>query len=45
MSLNVKPVVSALRHNRAGALLVALEIAIALAVMVNAAWIVAQRIQ
>lgn len=45
MSLNVKPVISALRHNRTGAILVALEIAIALAVMVNAAWIVAQRIQ
>ncbi|HVC29899.1 MAG TPA: FtsX-like permease family protein [Steroidobacteraceae bacterium] len=43
MSLNVGPVVSALRRNRTGALLVALEIAIALAVMVNSAWIVAQR--
>src|SRR5487761_1863822 len=45
MSLNVRPVLSALGRNRAGALLVALEIAIALAVMVNAAWIVAQRIE
>lgn len=44
MSLNVRPVVSALRRNRTGAVLVALEIAIALAVMVNATWIVAQRI-
>ncbi|HEX5460312.1 MAG TPA: FtsX-like permease family protein [Steroidobacteraceae bacterium] len=44
MSLNVRPVVSALRRNRTGALLVVLEIAIALAVMVNAAWIVAQRV-
>lgn len=44
MSLNVRPVVTALRRNRAGALLVVLEIAIALAVMVNAAWIVAQRV-
>jgi len=43
MSLNVRPVVSALRRNRTGAILVALEIAIALAVMVNSAWIVAQR--
>jgi putative ABC transport system permease protein len=43
MSLNVRPVVSALQRNRTGALLVALEIAIALAVMVNSAWIVAQR--
>jgi putative ABC transport system permease protein len=45
MSLNVRPVLSALSRNRTGALLVALEIAIALAVMVNAAWIVAQRFQ
>jgi len=45
MSLNVRPVLSALCRNRAGAILVALEIAIALAVMVNAAWIVAQRIE
>jgi len=45
MSLNVRPVFSALCRNRAGAILVALEIAIALAVMVNAAWIVAQRIE
>lgn len=45
ISLNVRPVLSALSRNRTGALLVALEIAIALAVMVNAAWIVAQRIQ
>ncbi|MGH8297652.1 MAG: ABC transporter permease [Steroidobacteraceae bacterium] len=45
MSLNVRPVVSALSRNRTGAILVALEIAVALAVMVNAAWIVAQRFQ
>lgn len=45
ITLNVRPIVSALRRNRTGAILVALEIAIALAVMVNAAWIVAQRIQ
>lgn len=43
MNLNVRPVLSALRRNRTGAILVALEIAIALAVMVNSAWIVAQR--
>jgi putative ABC transport system permease protein len=43
MNLNIRPVVSALRRNRTGAILVALEIAIALAVMVNSAWIVAQR--
>jgi putative ABC transport system permease protein len=45
MSLNVRPVLSALSRNRTGAILIALEISIALAVMVNAAWIVAQRIQ
>ena len=45
ISLNVRPVISALSRNRTGAVLVALEIAIALAVMVNATWIVAQRIQ
>jgi putative ABC transport system permease protein len=44
MQLNVRPVLSALARNRTGAILVALEIAIALAVMVNATWIVAQRI-
>lgn len=44
-SLNVRPILSALSRNRTGAILVALEIAIALAVMVNAAWIVAQRVQ
>ncbi|HEV2443614.1 MAG TPA: FtsX-like permease family protein [Steroidobacteraceae bacterium] len=44
MSLNVRPILSALSRNRTGAILVALEIAIALAVMVNASWIVAQRI-
>jgi len=45
MTLNVRPVLSALSRNRTGALLVALEIAIALAVMVNAAWIISQRVQ
>lgn len=45
MSLNIRPILSALSRNRTGAILVALEIALALAVMVNAAWIVAQRIE
>ena len=45
MPLNARPVLSALARNRTGAILVALEIALALAVMVNATWIVAQRIQ
>jgi putative ABC transport system permease protein len=44
MPLNTRPILSALVRNRTGAILIALEIAIALAVMVNAAWIVAQRI-
>jgi putative ABC transport system permease protein len=45
MNLNVRPILSALSRNRTGAFLIALEIAIALAVMVNATWIVAQRIE
>src|ERR1700741_3484541 len=45
LSLNFRPILSALSRNRTGAILIALEIAIALAVMVNAAWIVAQRVQ
>ncbi|MGH8202943.1 MAG: ABC transporter permease [Steroidobacteraceae bacterium] len=45
INLNVRPILSALTRNRAGAVLIALEIAIALAVMVNAAWIIAQRVQ
>jgi putative ABC transport system permease protein len=44
MPLNARPILSALGRNRTGALLVALEIAIAIAVMVNAVWIVAQRV-
>lgn len=44
-NLNVRPILSALTRNRTGAVLIALEIAIALAVMVNAAWIIAQRVQ
>ena len=42
--MNIRPVVSALLRNRVGAILVALEVAIALAVLVNAAFIVGQRI-
>jgi putative ABC transport system permease protein len=45
IALNLRPLLTALFRNRTGAILVALEIAIALAVMVNAAWIVAQQIQ
>src|SRR5215467_2502204 len=45
MSLDIRPVVSALLRNRTGALLVAFQIAIALAVLVNAVYIVHQRIE
>jgi putative ABC transport system permease protein len=43
MSLAVRPILSALLRNRTGAVLVALQIAIALAVLVNALYIVVQR--
>jgi putative ABC transport system permease protein len=45
MSLSLRPTISALLRNSTGALLVALQIAIALAVLVNAIYIVHQRIQ
>ena len=45
MSLDIRPVVSALLRNRTGALLVAVQIAITLAVLVNAVYIVHQRIE
>jgi len=44
MSLNVRPILSALLRNRTGAVLVALQIALALAILVNAAYVVKQRI-
>jgi len=44
MSLDIRPVVSSLLRNRTGAVLVAFQIAIALAVLVNAVFIVHQRI-
>ncbi len=44
MSLNVRPILSALLRNRTGAVLVAVQVAIALAVLVNAIYIVVQRI-
>lgn len=43
MSHQVRPILSALLRNRTGAVLVALQIAIALAVLVNALYIVVQR--
>jgi len=45
MSLDIRPVVSSLLRNRTGAVLVAFQIAIALAVLVNAVFIVQQRIE
>lgn len=44
MSLNIRPLISALKRNPTGALLVALQVSITLAVLVNAAWIVRQRV-
>jgi putative ABC transport system permease protein len=43
MSMNIRPICSALLRNRTGAVLVAIQIAIALAVMVNAVYIAKQR--
>jgi putative ABC transport system permease protein len=45
MNLNIRPILSALWRNRTGAILVAVQIAIALAVLVNALYIVMQRIE
>ena len=45
MNLHVRPIVSALLRNRTGAVLVALQVAIALAVLVNALFIVITRLE
>jgi putative ABC transport system permease protein len=45
MSLNIRPIVSALLRNGTGGVLVALQIAIALAVLANALFIVTQRVE
>jgi len=45
MSLDIRPTLSALLRNRTGAVLVAAQVAIALAVLANAAYIVVQRIE
>jgi putative ABC transport system permease protein len=45
MNLNIRPILSALLRNRTGALLVSLQVAIALAVLVNALYIVMQRVE
>lgn len=44
MNLHLRPILSALLRNRTGAILVSLQIAIALAVLVNAVYIVKQRV-
>lgn len=44
MSLSIRPLLSSLLRSRTGAILVALQITIALAVMVNSVWIVSQRV-
>jgi len=45
MNLNVRPILSTLLRNRSGAVLVATQVAIALAVLVNALYIVVQRFE
>ena len=45
MSLDIRPTLSALLRNRTGAVLVAVQVAIALAVLVNATYIIVQRIE
>src|SRR5262245_66580610 len=42
---NIRPIASALWRNRTGALLVAFQIAIGLAVLVNAVYVVKQRVE
>jgi putative ABC transport system permease protein len=44
MNVPLRPILSALLRNRAGAMLVALQVAITLAVLVNAVYIVKQRV-
>ena len=45
MSLDIRPTLSALLRNRTGAVLVAAQVAIALAVLANAAYIIVQRFE
>ncbi len=44
MSLNIRPILSSLLRNSTGAVLVSLQIALALAILVNATYIVKQRV-
>lgn len=45
MSLDIRPTLSALLRNRTGAVLVAAQVAIALAVLANATYIIVQRVE
>lgn len=45
VNFNVRPILSALLRNRTGAILVALQVALSLAVLVNAAYVIVQRVQ
>lgn len=45
MNLNIRPLLSALSRNPMGATLAALQVAITLAVLVNATWVVGQRVR
>jgi putative ABC transport system permease protein len=45
MNLHIRPILSAMMRNRAGPFLVAVQVAVALAVLVNAVCIVAQRFE
>lgn len=45
MSYEIRPILSALLRNRTGAVLVALQVAVSLAVLVNAAYVIKQRVQ
>jgi putative ABC transport system permease protein len=45
MNLNVRPILAALLRNRTGAVLVAVQVAIALAVLTNSAYIIVQRVE
>jgi putative ABC transport system permease protein len=43
--MEIRPILSALLRNRAGAVLVAVQIAITLAIVVNAVYVVKQRVE
>ena len=43
MSLQIKPILAAMRHHKAGTVLIALQIALTLAIVCNALFIIQQR--